>query len=84
MGPRLCKLLTKPGKPCPFSDLGRGLCHVHDPDQVFARQHPKSRAKLLARADVQAILAGASLVHEPAHHCRTCACVVSIPQPIAG
>lgn len=49
-----CQLLTAAGKPCPFDDLGRGLCHLHDPHETFARQHPKSRAKLLARADVQA------------------------------
>jgi hypothetical protein len=84
MGTELCKLLTKSGKPCPFNDLGRGLCHIHDPDQAFARQHPKSRAKLLARHDVQAVLASASLVHERAHHCSTCACLAPTPHTIAG
>ncbi len=69
----LCQLRTRAGKPCPFQSIGRGLCHVHDPDAVHALQHPSRRAKLLARADVQAVVAGRSLVRE--EHCTTCQCV---------
>jgi hypothetical protein len=69
----MCQLLTRTGKPCPFSDMGRGLCHLHDPDGTYAGQHPKSRERLLARADVQAVVAGRSLVRE--EHCTTCKCV---------
>lgn len=72
-----CKLTTRAGKPCPFPDLGRGLCHVHDPDRPFAMQHPRSRAQLLARADVQAVLGGLAVIPDPSPHraaCPTCAC----------
>ncbi|KQX65792.1 hypothetical protein [Angustibacter sp. Root456] len=63
-----CQLTTASGRRCTLPDLGRGLCHVHDPDALYLRQHPAARERHLARADVQAILAG------PAAHCPTCAC----------
>ncbi len=69
-----CQVLTAAGRPCSLPDLGRGLCHVHDPDGLYARQHPKSRAKLLGRADVQGFLA-ATFVQVREEHCATCRCV---------
>jgi hypothetical protein len=68
-----CRATTAAGNPCPFPDhLGRSLCHLHDPDGTWARQHPKARRKLLARPDVQAILVEAG--GRTAAHCLTCMC----------
>lgn len=75
----MCQLSTKAGQPCPFQDLGRGLCHLHDPDASYSVQHARRRETLLARADVQAILAGrpplaAVRVPVDGGHCMTCRC----------
>ncbi len=75
---RTCKLNTRAGQACPFEDLGRGLCHLHDPDALYARQHPLSREKLLRRPDVVAILDGAPLTQVRANHCVTCKCVTTL------
>lgn len=71
---RRCQLTTAKGKPCPLADLGRGLCHVHDSDAEFARQHPATRACLLARVDVQRILAGAGAAKPVCQGCPNCKC----------
>lgn len=71
-----CQLPTRSGGACPFKDLGRGLCHIHDPDALYARQHPRTRARLLARTDVQAIMSGKTpLETAPTpSHCPSCRC----------
>lgn len=44
-----CGVPTKQGRPCPIPVPVEGqACHVHDPDGVYAKQHPKYRARLLA------------------------------------
>lgn len=51
-----CPVPTRKGQPCPFDAGPRGLCHVHDPDAAYALQHPATRAALLQRPEVQAVL----------------------------
>lgn len=38
---------------------------------------------MLARPDVQAVLAGAPFAHQPANHCLTCKCIRTLV-PTAG
>lgn len=52
-----CRATTNAGIRCPNPAGSRGLCHVHDPDGVYAAQHRGMAAKLRARPDVAAALA---------------------------
>lgn len=49
-----CVASTKDGDQCrlycePWR--GRALCHVHDPDGVYAQQHPKHQSRMRATYD---------------------------------
>lgn len=68
-----CRVLTTTGKQCRNDASAHlPLCHVHDPNGEWMRQHPEIRERWLRRADVQALMRGAAVA---ANHCRSCSCV---------
>ncbi len=76
-----CRATVQAGGRCSFEAGPRGLCHLHDPDGVYAAQHRGMAEQLSARPDIAAALTATAPLLPAARTARQASSPTGPPTP---